>query len=66
MGGINYEYDTVIILDADDEVWPDRQADDIEEERRLFYVALSRVKKNLYYVSDDRLESRFLLEARLI
>ena len=62
-----HEYDAVIILDADDGVWPDRQSVDIEEERRLFHVALSRAKKNLYFVtSDDRLESRFLLEARLI
>ncbi len=62
-----HEYDAVIILDADDEVWPDRLSGDIEAERRLFYVALSRARKNLYFVtSDDTLESRFLLETRLI
>ena len=62
-----HEYDAVIVLDADDDVWPNRLSDDIEEERRLFYVALSRAKKYLYFItSDDRLESRFLLETRLI
>lgn len=62
-----HEYDAVIILDADDEVWPNRLTDDIEEERRLFYVAMSRARKNLYFItSEDRLESRFLLETRLI
>lgn len=62
-----HEYDTVIILDVDDEVWPNRLTDDIEEERRLFYVAMSRARKNLYFItSEDRLESRFLLETRLI
>ena len=39
----------------------------IEEERRLFHVAMSRAKNNLYFVTDSRnLESRFLLEAGVI
>ena len=62
-----HEYDAVIILDADNTEWPNQLSDDIEEERRLFYVALSRAKKYLYFVtSADQLESRFLLEAGLI
>lgn len=62
-----HEFDAVIILDADDEEWPARQASDIEEERRLFYVALSRARKYLCFViSGDKLASRFLLEAGLI
>lgn len=62
-----HEYDAVIILDADHSEWPNHLATDIEEERRLFYVALSRAKKYLYFVSSkENLESRFLLEAGLI
>lgn len=62
-----HEYDAVIVLDVDDGEWPNHLTNDIEEERRLFYVAMSRARKYLCFVnSSDRLESRFLLEARLI
>lgn len=62
-----HEYDAVIILDVDDNEWPNSLSDDIEEERRLFYVALSRARKYLCFVtSKERLESRFLLEMDLI
>ena len=62
-----HEYDAVIILDADDSEWPNPLANDIEEERRLFYVALSRARKYLCFVSaEENLASRFLLEAGLI
>ena len=62
-----HEFDAVIILDADDGEWPARMSNDIEEERRLFYVALSRARKYLCFViSGEKLESRFLLEAGLI
>lgn len=62
-----HEYDAVIVLDADDNEWPNHQTMDIEEERRLFHVALSRAKKYLYFViAGDRIASRFLLEAGLV
>ena len=62
-----HEFDAVIVLDADDNEWPNRMNGDIEEERRLFHVAMSRAKKYLYFVTDSRnLESRFLLEAGVI
>lgn len=41
------EFDNVIISGIDDSVFP-CAFNCIEEERRLFYVALSRAKKNLY------------------
>ena len=61
------EFDAVIVLDSDDNEWPNHLSNDMEEERRLFYVALSRAKKFLcFVVSSEREGSRFLLEARLI
>ena len=62
-----HEYDAVIILDANDNEWPNHLTNDIEEERRLFYVALSRAKKYLYFMVDGKqLGSRFLLEAGMM
>ena len=62
-----HEYDAVIILDANDNEWPNYLADDMEEERRLFYVALSRARKFLYFISsEEKTDSRFLHEAGLL
>ncbi|MBQ7990858.1 MAG: ATP-dependent helicase [Oscillospiraceae bacterium] len=62
-----HEYDAVIVLNADASEWPNHLSADIEEERRLFYVALSRAKKYLYFVSsEEALTCRFLLEAGLV
>ena len=59
-----HEFDAVIVLDADEDEWPSRLTEDIEEERRLFYVALSRAKKYLCFVrSSEKNASPFLKEA---
>jgi superfamily I DNA/RNA helicase len=50
------EFNTVIITGVDDAIIPDRNSY-IEEERRLFYVALTRAKERLYVVSREA--SRF-------
>lgn len=45
------EYENVYLLDVNEEVTPHQKAvleEDIEEERRLFYVAMTRAKENLY------------------
>ena len=58
-----HEYDGVIILDCYDDEWPNQLTTDIEEERRLMYVAMTRAKKYLYFISSsDRVESRFIDE----
>mgnify|MGYP001224234665 CR=1 FL=1 len=47
------EFDTVIVLDANDGIWPSKLAqteDEIEQERRLFYVATTRARKRLVYL----------------
>ena len=52
------EYEAVWILDANEGVTPYRKAtlaEDIEEERRLFYVAMTRAKKELHiYYTRER------------
>lgn len=65
------EYDTVFIIDANEGVIPHKKASfdtEIEEERRMFYVAMTRAKKNLhiYYPKErynkDSEVSRFVTE----
>ena len=50
-GSKGLEFDTVFIIGACDGITPSEKADSIErieEERRLFYVAMTRAKKSLY------------------
>ena len=61
-----HEYDAVIVLDCYDTEWPNSLALDIEEERRLMYVAMTRARRFLYFISsNDKDESRFLTEMGL-
>lgn len=49
-GAKGLEFDTVFILGANEKIIPYKKAetkDEIEEERRLFYVAMTRAKKKL-------------------
>ncbi len=49
------EYDTVIIVDANEGIIPHHKSllpEDMEEERRMFYVAMTRAKHNLYIFSE--------------
>lgn len=68
------EFDTVFIIDANEGVCPHKKAvldSDIEEERRMFYVAMTRAKRKLYIYSaiekyNKMLDvSRFLIEGGL-
>ncbi|MER9134735.1 ATP-dependent helicase [Mesorhizobium sp. M0830] len=69
------EYDTVIILDANDGIWPLRRAETAEakeSERRLFYVAMTRPKRRLMITLSGRIgdqpanPSPYLTEAGLL
>ena len=64
------EWHTVFIIDCNDGVIPHKNSSDtlqgIEEERRLFYVAMTRAKDNLYVINSNRAESSFIKESELI
>jgi DNA helicase-2/ATP-dependent DNA helicase PcrA len=52
------EFDTVVILDANDGIWPLRRAETVEQkegERRLFYVAMTRAKRRLMVTVNGRI-----------
>ena len=66
------EFKTVFIIDANDGLIPHKKSikeDDLEIERRLFYVAMTRAKDNLHILfttrrfGKDFKPSRFILEA---
>ena len=68
------EYDTVFIIDAVEGVTPHAKAvleEDLEEERRMFYVAVTRAKRRLYiYSTEERFNkpvsvSRFAAEMQI-
>ena len=68
-GSKGLEFDTVIIVDCNETVFPHGRflsEAEVEEERRVFYVAMTRAKENLelLYLSGTeerpRLPSRFL------
>ena len=45
------EFDVVILMDANEGITPHKKAvvpEDMEEERRMFYVAMTRAKSNLH------------------
>ncbi len=52
------EFDTVIILDVNDGIFPSKLAEtprELEQERRVFYVAITRAKKNLLMLPVKRI-----------
>ena len=69
------EYDHVYIIDTNEGVMPYKKAvleQDIEEERRMFYVAMTRAKKNLHLFATKQVNnkdaeiSRFVAETKEI
>ncbi|WP_119390609.1 UvrD-helicase domain-containing protein [Taklimakanibacter lacteus] len=67
------EFDEVVLLDVNDGIWPAKQAvseAQQEQERRVFYVAMTRVKRKLWLTvsarigDDPTVPSPYLREAR--
>lgn len=78
-GAKGLEFDTVFIIDLTEDIIPSPKAvseldrgiiDGYEEERRLFYVGMSRARKNLYFISPKTINhfpakpSEFFLETQ--
>lgn len=69
------EYDNVLILDVDDGVFPSKKSTEqstkgdihgIEEERRLFYVAMSRAKTNLEILTTKFRSGKYVKPSQFI
>ena len=43
------EYDTVLLVDCMEGILPSYDSDTLEEDKRLFYVAITRAKSSLYF-----------------
>lgn len=55
------EFDAVILLDVNQDIWPSKLAeteDQLEQERRVFYVAMTRARKRLLMLVNDSMLGR--------
>src|SRR3990172_11200466 len=55
------EFDSVILLDVNDGIWPNRNArtpEELEAERRVFYVAFTRARKSVLMLVSSRVGNR--------
>lgn len=60
-GAKGLEWDVVFVVGMEEGIFPDSEST-IEEERRLFYVALTRARRNLYVTYPASRASRFVGE----
>lgn len=68
-GSKGLEFDRVFILDANEGITPSKNATDnmaLEEERRMFYVAMTRAKNELYICFSDKLNDDLSKSSRFI
>lgn len=68
-GAKGLEYDAVIIPDVNEGITPYSKAvtkEDIEEERRLFYVAMTRAKKQLIISYADKRYNKYVQPSRFL
>lgn len=56
------EWPVVVVAGTDEGQFPHRLADDVEEERRVFHVAITRAEQRCVVVADARRPSRFVAE----
>jgi DNA helicase II / ATP-dependent DNA helicase PcrA len=56
------EWDHVIVFGADRGAMPHNLAEDVEEERRVFHVAITRGRSSVLVLADEKRPSRFLTE----
>ncbi|MBR5407279.1 MAG: ATP-dependent helicase [Lachnospiraceae bacterium] len=65
------EFDNIILIGLQEGIFPGKMSDSgeaLEEERRLFYVAITRCRRNLYIIGQNKdnygkRQSRFITEA---
>lgn len=63
------EFSTVFLIDVNEGITPHKKAvlpESIEEERRLFYVAMTRAKEQLYIFSSKQHYNKVMLPSRFI
>ena len=68
-GSKGLEFDTVIILDCNESILPTKKATTsatVEEERRLFYVGMTRAKKRLYLLYVQAYEDKKMHPSRFL
>ncbi len=56
------EWPLVVVFGADEEVFPHRLATDVEEERRVFHVAITRASARVAVIADATSPSPFVAE----
>lgn len=65
-GSKGLEYDTVFLPMLNDGYIPHKKNSDIEEERRLFYVGITRAEKNLYMTYSKKLFGKAIEPSRFL
>ncbi len=63
------EFDTVFIVDVDENLMPYKKAvldSEIEEERRMFYVGMTRAKHRLYLLSSGQINNKEMQPSRFL
>ncbi len=63
------EFDTVFLTDVNEGVIPDKKAltpEALEEERRLFYVGMTRAKRRLYILCSDKIRNKTMSPSRFL
>ncbi len=63
------EFETVVLLDVNDGIWPSKLAEtdmELEQERRVFYVAVTRAKKKLIISTVDSIVDKVVFQSPYI